>query len=306
MSIPMKKIPLFYFPTKTVMVDDYVPFLESMSLTLCDQIQTFNDSEKALIALKAYTASVNPDCLMTIEQEPLEFFDSESLEFDLDNIQAVIANTEKNNDISVLIVDYHMPVLNGLQLLKSVNGNSFKKILLTAEADDESAIKAFNNRLIDKFIRKNSHELSRELSEIIANLKLDYFISLTDSMVKALPYVHKISKDEDVIKHFQAILVEKNIREYYLIDENGVYLLINEKGESLHYTIYNEEQLKLLAIYAENDGATEKTVEEIKACEKVPYFQGGEYWDVEAINWGGYLHVPTVIVGEEKYYVIVS
>lgn len=301
----MKNIPLFYFPTKIVMIDDYVPFLASMSLVVGDHTQTFDDPVNALTVLKTYTAAIQADCLMTLEQASTDFFDSLPAVFQLANMRDIIANREKSQDISVVIVDYHMPTFNGLQLLASVNDQVFKKILLTAEADDEAAIEAFNHQLIHQFIRKNSRELAQKLNASILNLKQDYFIDLTANMMKALPYVQKMSKDENVIKHFQQTLVERAISEYYLIDDNGIYLLINEHGESLYYLIYNAAQLKLLAHYAENDGATEKTVEELAACQKIPCFLGKKYWDIEAGHWGGFLHVPSVIVGKETYYVAV-
>lgn len=64
----------------------------------------------------------------------------------------------------VLIVDYAMPGLTGLELVRQLGGSPARRVLLTGEADAEVAVKAFNSGLIHKFIPKGTPNLYKEVT----------------------------------------------------------------------------------------------------------------------------------------------
>lgn len=69
----------------------------------------------------------------------------------------------------VVIVDYHMPSLNGLDALEMIKEWDGQKILLTGVADESLICRAFNERRIDFFIAKQN---ARIMQQIASTLKL--------------------------------------------------------------------------------------------------------------------------------------
>jgi CheY-like chemotaxis protein len=63
-----------------------------------------------------------------------------------------------------LIVDYNMPGMTGLDLVKELDDCPARRVLLTGVADAEVAVRAFNQGLIQKFIPKSTPNLNREIT----------------------------------------------------------------------------------------------------------------------------------------------
>lgn len=69
----------------------------------------------------------------------------------------------------VVVIDYHMPNLNGLEALEKVKEWNGKKALLTGVADEAIVCRAFNARIIDYYVAKQS---ARIMQEIVSAVKL--------------------------------------------------------------------------------------------------------------------------------------
>ncbi|RZL07565.1 MAG: response regulator, partial [Rubrivivax sp.] len=54
----------------------------------------------------------------------------------------------------VLVVDYSMPGMDGLQVLDGIVDWPGSRVLLTGQADEQIAVNAFNRGLIDQFLAK--------------------------------------------------------------------------------------------------------------------------------------------------------
>lgn len=61
----------------------------------------------------------------------------------------------ENNDYNVIVSDYQMPVMNGLELLKKIRGRDEKLpfVLITGKGNEEVAKKALNQK-VDGYITK--------------------------------------------------------------------------------------------------------------------------------------------------------
>lgn len=70
------------------------------------------------------------------------------------------------------IVDYSMPAMNGLQALEKLEDWRGARILLTGQADEQIAVKAFNYGLIEQFIPKQTPDISHRLIEAIHRLQM--------------------------------------------------------------------------------------------------------------------------------------
>jgi CheY-like chemotaxis protein len=70
----------------------------------------------------------------------------------------------------VCVVDYSMPAMNGLQMLGQLVDWPGACMLLTGRADEQIAVNAFNEGLIEQFVAKQSSDITRRLSETIQRL----------------------------------------------------------------------------------------------------------------------------------------
>jgi len=70
----------------------------------------------------------------------------------------------------VCVFDFSMPGMDGLQALAALSGWPGSRVLLTGQADEQVAVRAFNRGLIDQFIPKQMPQVSRRVIEIVDRL----------------------------------------------------------------------------------------------------------------------------------------
>ena len=70
----------------------------------------------------------------------------------------------------VCVVDYSMPGMDGLQALGELVDWPGSRVLLTGQADEQVAVRAFNRGLIDQFIPKQTADISRHLVDAVEHL----------------------------------------------------------------------------------------------------------------------------------------
>src|SRR5262249_9946622 len=147
-------------PTTVGFVDDNLKFLKKRLFSLDEKQlvpELINDSLKASQFLQE-----QPEKGLILEL--LSETESENRSTPYTNIDGPLAAVHQKiydpnrfSEISVVVIDYAMPGLNGLQICTQLrtNNSRFKILMLTGEADEKLAVEAFNTRLIDKFMRKD-------------------------------------------------------------------------------------------------------------------------------------------------------
>ena len=68
------------------------------------------------------------------------------------------------------VVDYAMPGTDGLTVLNTLLDWPGSRVLLTGQADEQIAIQAFNNGLIDQFVPKQTTDITRHLLGVLQRL----------------------------------------------------------------------------------------------------------------------------------------
>lgn len=68
------------------------------------------------------------------------------------------------------VVDYAMPGTNGLQVLDTLLDWPGSRVLLTGQADEQVAVKAFNSGLIDQFVPKQVPNITHHLLGVLRKL----------------------------------------------------------------------------------------------------------------------------------------
>ncbi|GAB3773300.1 hypothetical protein GCM10028796_45600 [Ramlibacter monticola] len=161
--------PLFHRPGTVVFLDDDPDYLEMLALVLPRQWH-----------LKLFLRPT--DCIAHLLQEP-PFWEADAW-----NQQQLIAlwregkplipqilaywsrYTERYALSRVCVVDFSMPGMDGLQVLSELGDWPGTRVLLTGQADEQVAVRAFNRGLIDQFIPKQTQDISRRLVEAVEHL----------------------------------------------------------------------------------------------------------------------------------------
>jgi CheY-like chemotaxis protein len=157
---------LFQRPGTIALLDDDPDYLEMLALVLPRQwhVRLF----------------VRPaECIAQLQQEPA-FWDADAW-----NQQLLVDQWQKGKPIipqvldywsraterfamtRVCVVDFSMPGMDGLQVLAHLQDWSGSRVLLTGQADEQVAVRAFNRGLIEQFIAKQTPDISRRLIEAV-------------------------------------------------------------------------------------------------------------------------------------------
>jgi CheY-like chemotaxis protein len=161
--------PLFRRPGTVVFLDDDPDYLDMLSLVLPRHW-------RVLLFLRPQ------DCINYLQQEPPVW------ETDAWNQQQLVdqwrdgaplipqvlaywsANPDRYALAQVCVVDYSMPAMDGLQALGELVDWPGSRVLLTGQADEQVAVRAFNEGLIDQFIAKQTADISRRLIDAVEHL----------------------------------------------------------------------------------------------------------------------------------------
>lgn len=304
----MVSLPAFCYPTTVAWVDDDDLFLAAASgiFKQNEPVKSFNDPQKALKILEQYSppilensflhGSVNHDLFETIDHAPVDF--------NVTKIHELQNQLSTADEISVLIVDYKMPGMNGIELCQLLKGLPFKKILLTGEAELHHAVTAFNNNIIDRFIPKDSPTLFSDIQFHVSDLKQRYFQNKSQAILSHLEVDNLTALSDPVfIGFFQDYCVKNEIKESYLIDKIGSFLLINKKHQKFNFVLHTDASLSsLISVYQEIAEA-QSIIDIIKKREKIPFFGiGKESWQLEIDEVLNSFYPLNIIQGRQVYY----
>lgn len=299
----VNQLPLYLHPTEIILVDDDQEYTKNIEIVMLNNqmsVKVFNDPKKALTYIKKIAQNKISEKSVHIEDEYLE---KTVFNIDLSNLHKEVYNKDRFKDVSVIIVDYAMPGLNGKQLFEAIQDFPIKKILLTGEEGYDTAVKMFNSGLIDRFFQKSDESLFEKILQEIETLKVKYFQQLTNSVLLSLE--KKSSNlpftDPAVIKLFLEIVKQNDIVEYYALDENGSYILFDKVGKSCFFILKNDEDMQVIYEVAEGEkDVPEEILEALKARGKIPYFSSPKGYLKAVKSWP--LYDAKRIVGDHQLY----
>lgn len=79
-------------------------------------------------------------------------------------------STDRYGLTRVCVVDFSMPGMDGLEVLGELTEWQGARVMLTGQADEQIAVRAFNRGLIDQFIPKQLPDISRRLVDSVETL----------------------------------------------------------------------------------------------------------------------------------------
>jgi CheY-like chemotaxis protein len=161
---------------------------------------------------------------------------------------------------SIAVVDYAMPAATGLEVLKVSPPWPPYRVLLTGKADEHTAIAAFNEGLIDRYVTKQSPDLVQNLVAALRqhyNAPMDFHEGIWRNVLRrsqalALQDREVQSPLRDWLKRLEAV-------EYVVMPEPFGLLALDSSGFTHWFQFEMYKDLKAavdLAAVAGHDAAT--------------------------------------------------
>ena len=244
----------FFHPLTTIFLDDDEVFLNLIRFGLDkhEKMSVFTDSDQALEVINADKEDVGSAIFKSYNDVDTDHPSIKQIDLNIDQIKNAIYDANRFNHIGVLLVDYQMPKMSGIDVCRHIANRHIYKVLLTAEASLDTAIEAFNEAVIDKFVPKSNHDLLNVLSGILCELNRKYFHDISKPILTNLnERLTKTLNTEIFIELFNNVFHESNAVEYYLLDASGSYLFLDKTGFPTWLIIRNEQdfhdQLEILS-----------------------------------------------------------
>ena len=265
----MESLPGCFFPTEVVFIDDSEIYLQTLALFFENhlkhlKLKTFSKPQEAL----DYIASKPKFCFE-------QFFQSEdtfcsncyAMKLNVFSLHKMVYDPSRFSQISVILADYNLgpTQMNGVEFCKKINNKTIQKILFTAETNRNFVIDAFNENHIQKYVSKQEVVNLEAITNLILQSQERYFFENTKSIQIALkenPSFPFAIYSEAFQTYFKSFLQKNKIREYYLLDAVGSYLMIDDENHIKILFVQNEDQCR--ANYLE-----QKDEVDFELCEKL-------------------------------------
>lgn len=301
-------IPTCYFPSTALFLDDSHDFLLNFVLQLDEGVayRIYDAPCNALDYIhnkRCELDLVSQHCLSEYTEAKNCPLTNHTINLDLAAIHAEVYNPHRFSEISVVVVDYAMPGMNGLEFCRRIENTNIKKILLTGQADEKLAISAFNEGLIHRYIKKSDPNAAEQITNSIYELQQHYFQDMSNMVVRMLSVTSpSCLHDKHFALFFRTLREKKRIVEYYLIDNSGSFLMLDEDANISFLIVKREEDLRLHYDFALDNGAYGDVLDELLAGEKIPGFWQSTASVPHTQDWRSCLVDAQKFVSDETYY----
>lgn len=282
-------LPIFH-PTTTILVDDVQSYLESLRMASPPEmpILPFLSPEKALKHIREQNdiARANFGKYLKISTDTDRIVVGNAVEQDqilrlsLSKLIEKIQMPARFNELSVIICDYQMPSMTGTDFFEQLGDVPQKRILLTGEADETIAVKAFNDGIIDKFLTKGKPGAVQELFGHIRRYQRDYFKHQYSFLRSAFSYNESLFT-LPAFDRLTTMLCEKFgfVEQYYVNFPDGA-LFFDETGQVRKRLVaFSEEDydgiLDVLDSTPGTDPEFKKAIEKREIVPNESYGRGG-------------------------------
>jgi CheY-like chemotaxis protein len=298
------KIPLCFYPTQVVFVDDNEDFLSALTRPFTKQfnLKLFSDAQVALcyfneehLESREWNAVNKPELYGDSEKWVKQVLNRPS--------QKRLAKRE-NLDVSVLVVDYDMPGIDGISFCQQIKNPAIKKILLTGYATANDAVRAFNTGAIHYYVRKSDEDMLEQLATAITQLQHAYFDELTNTIkMEAVDSGTPFFADPALANYFQSVCDDLDIKEYYYISNPSRFALNAHDGAKSLCLIYSEADIEEhLTILSEEDAPSD-LYEAIESRHYIPLFASEDgYYEPESFDASMQIYPAHKIEGKTNYY----
>lgn len=290
------KLSPYYYPTDIALVDDNPAFLDILSSSLSPKF-----------ACKAFT-----DPLLALRYANKQSYRHLSALFTEDqrwqeNVFRYLSNKQfdpsKNNELSVVIVDYDMPGIDGIKFCAQLASPAVRKILLTGCASSSEVVAAFNDNIIDYYIDKNSDDLLNEVQHAVTKMQKSYFHeNLQSLMMSFMKKEAPCFLDTQLAEYFDETCISLHVSEYYFMPETSRFILRSPNKDTLLIIASDKDIEDHINIIREEEGPA-AWIEQLLTRKYVPFFNSNDgFYTPETQSNKHPLLKAKVIVGKEQNY----
>ncbi|HWJ19815.1 MAG TPA: hypothetical protein VNR65_13920 [Geobacterales bacterium] len=287
-------LPLYY-PTTCLVIDDDRLFLDSFYYNYADVMlcATEQRPEQAIMRLLKDAERTG----LTIEEANLAPVDEGEasdpiIRLPASRIAAMARDPARFSHVSVVVVDFAMPSMTGVEFLQKVKHLPVKKVLLTGKAGDSTAVAAFNEGLINLFLVKQDPDLPDKLKRIIRELQYGYFKDITAPLEPIAKLEDMAFLDDPGIASWYHKLAGR-IRavEHYLLPSPPGLMLVDEAGQVTIAWINNQDRMRAQLEIAIESGAPAALVKELRSGDVILTCPTptGFYKEQHMSNWQKYV-----------------
>ena len=302
----MHNYPLFYYPTSIASVDDNESFLASLKMGLENFPfhRTFKNPIEAIDYLKdnQQASSSIDHFIKATEPGEEKHIDHHEIRIHFTQIHQKIYDPDRFKRISVVILDYAMPRMNGIELSRKLRSMGIKIIMLTGQADEQLAVQAFNEGLIDRFILKSTENLIQKLNTTILELQIKYFLEKIHIISKCFPPELSLALMQPHNPFFRHLIEKLNIIEYYPINTQSNFILLDKHGETFWLFVKSTSELKEYHELACDGIACDNISQSIMQHDKMPCFYSDEAFRKAPNQWESLMYPITQIKNQPKLY----
>lgn len=302
-------LPIYQHPTMTVLVDDSPSFLDSLRFQLGAAFPSigFSDAADALAWLRQHGAA--PTALAGLLSPSIDTYtlapQPYNIALHVEQVCGIRRHPQRFMTPSVLVVDYAMPGMDGIQFCEAVRDLPCRKILLTGVADERVAIDAFNRGLIDRYVRKSDvHALDRLEAEL-TQLQEAYFLAQSEAL-RMLLALHDFSfvNDPAICGLVREIGARHKIVEHYLYKSPPGFLMVERDARPWLLAVETEHSMNAHFEIALDGGAPPSLLEALEQRRVVPNFSDGDgmYSPVRHKEWHRFTAPAQSCHGREPYY----
>lgn len=302
----LTKVYPYYYPTTTLFVDDDRDFLLNFSLQLEEHLSyyLYDSPQKAQNYIYKQGVFHERKGFFNIQELGNVLVKNPIVTLSVMDIYKEVYSEQRFSEISVVVVDYAMPGMDGVEFCRRLENTTIKKILLTGRADEHTAIDAFNEGVIDRFVRKSDVQVVETINRSILELQQLYFKENADLLQKALSeHAFNFLNDKDFFEFFRKICKDHDIVEYYLLGNPKGFLLLNSLAKHFLLLTLSSDAMKIHYEIALDERAPVALLDILREGKEVPYFwQTDGYFQKNLENWKENLYLAEVVDGKEKYY----
>ncbi len=294
-------------PTTVILVDDNELFLRTLDLRMPGDMAylLYHDPRQALTRINERPIlSPIPNRCAEPPTATLHWPGS-IMRLDLNLIEQEIHQTERFRRVSVVVADYAMPAMTGLEFCAQIVDPGVKKILMTGTADETVAVRAFNEGVIHHYVPKSRTTTLDAVVDGARQLQREYFLDQQRAIQETLLLdPPPLLEDPAVIEYFAAERKKHRIVEHYLVGDPPGFICVSARGALSRFLILSNTEVTQQVDYAARQGAPLDVVQAIARRTRIGYFfDGAENYSDEPYPWHACLYAPTRLQGKQEWWV---
>ena len=236
MRLP-RPLPPYFHPTAVILVDDNYRFSAAVRASAPDDLvlTTYLSPEQAL-------HEVNQPHPREALVDMCFSSDGFGLQLDLDVLEEEIKRPDRFDRLAVVLVDYSMPTLGGLEFCAAVEDRDIRRVLLTGVREEKTAVAAFNERLIEHYLPKTKLTAPSDLHAYIEEQQHRYFQAFLTRITTSLGIrPPEFTTNAGFLDYFESIVLAEQIVEFYLVTNPWGYLLLTAEGKTLQVIVQDQK-----------------------------------------------------------------